>query len=199
MGYPLLPLAILDGDGVIDLAVGAANDDTGFGETGAVYVLLMNSSGTVKGVQKIAHLTGGGPSLSGGDRFGSEVSALGDLDADGVVDLAVGATGDNGHGAVHVLLLNPDGTVKSSQKIGHNTGGGPNLAAADAFGTSISLLGDLNGDGVTEIAVGADGDDTGGPNTNRGAVYVLFLNPTGTVRQSTEDRSSNGWWSDFGG
>jgi hypothetical protein len=41
------------------------------------------------------------------------------------------------------------------------------------FGTSISFLGDLDVDGVTDIAVGGPGDDDGGE--SRGAVWVLFL------------------------
>ena len=56
-----------------------------------------------------------------GDPFGVSVSSLGDLDGDGVTDLAVGAIGDDtggtDRGALHVLLLNADGTVKSAQKI----------------------------------------------------------------------------------
>ena len=36
-------------------------------------------------------------------------------------------------GAVHVLFMNTDGTVKSSQKIAHQTGGGPTLADGDRF------------------------------------------------------------------
>ena len=63
---------------------------------------------------------------------------------------------------MHVLLLNANGTVKSSVKIASGTNGGPTLANYDAFGSSVASLGDLNGDGVTDLAVGAIGDDTGG-------------------------------------
>jgi|GEM_PF-6846935 len=47
------------------------------------------------------------------------------------------------------------------------------LDDGDFFGPSLSSLGDLDGDGVTDLAVGAQGDDDGG--TGRGAVRVLFL------------------------
>ena len=59
---------------------------------GAVYILFLNADSTVKAEQKISNTQGGltGP-LDNADRFGSSVAALGDLDADGVVDLAVGA------------------------------------------------------------------------------------------------------------
>ena len=47
------------------------------------------------------------------------------------------------------------------------------LGYDDHFGSSVTPLGDLDGDGVIDIAVGADGDDDGG--SGRGAVWVLFL------------------------
>ena len=170
-------LGDLDGDGVTDLAVGAVRDDTGGTNRGAVLVLLLNSDGTVKSSQKIASGTGGGPALANNDQFGFSVAALGDLDGDGVTDIGVGAnyddTGGTNRGAVHVLLLNANGTVKSSQKIASGTGGGPTIANDDSFGSSVTSLGDLDGDGVTDLAVGAEKDNTGG--TDRGAVHVLFL------------------------
>ena len=80
------------------------------------------SLGKLKSSQKISSDEGGGPPLSAGDRFGFSVSSLGDLDGDGVADLAVGAADDTGGencGAVYVLFMNMDGTVKSFQKMLH--------------------------------------------------------------------------------
>jgi hypothetical protein len=191
-GHSVASLGDLDGDGVSDLAVGASKDDTGGYINGAVYVLFMNSNGTVKGSQKIASGVGGGPALATSDRFGSALTSIGDLDGDGVSDLAAGASGDdtggNYRGAVHILFLNPDGTVKANQKIAHGVGGGPALANLDFFGGSAANLGDLDGDGHTELAVGASGDDTG--DSGRGAVHLLFLNPNGTVKSSRKIATS---------
>ena len=54
-----------------------------------------------------------------------------------------------------MLFMNANGTVKSSQKIASGMGGGPVLADGDLFGRSVESLGDLDGDGVTDLAVGA--------------------------------------------
>ena len=183
-GHSVAAIGDLNGDGVTDLAVGASKDDTGGYINGAVYVLFMNTNGTVQGSQKIATGVGGGPALATSDRFGAALASIGDLDGDGVGDLAVGATGDDTggtyRGAVHVLLMNSNGTVKASQKIAHGVGGGPALANLDFFGGAVANVGDLDNDGNTELAVGASGDDTGG--LGRGAVHVLFLNANGTVK-----------------
>ena len=166
-------LGDLDGDGVRDIAVGASGDSS---DRGAVFVFFMNADGTAKSFTKIGHQLNGGPTLNGGGNFGKSTSSPGDLDGDGVADLAVGQHGAN---AVHVLFMNTDGTVKSSQRIANGAGGGPPVG--DEFGTGVSTLGDMDGDGVNDLAVGARLDDTGG--SNRGAVYVLFMNTNGTVRE----------------
>jgi hypothetical protein len=180
-GRSLTSLGDLDGDGIADLAVGVPGDATGGNSRGAVYVLFLNANGSVQSSLKIASGTNGGPNLANGDSFGCAVASLGDLDGDGVIDLAVGAYGDNA-GAVHVLFLNANGSVKSSLKIASNMNGGPSLAGSDVFGGAIASLGDLDGDGVSELAVGATGDNTGGP--ARGAVHVLFLNANGSVKSA---------------
>ncbi len=120
-GRSVASLGDLDGDGVGDLAVGATNDDDGGNGRGAVWILFLNTDGTVKSHQKISDTEGNfADKLNDGDFFGDSATSLGDLDGDGVGDLAVGAHGDEdggfNHGAVWVLFLNTDGTVKSHQK-----------------------------------------------------------------------------------
>ncbi len=132
---------------------------------GAVHILFLNASGTVKSSTKIASGTNGGPTLADYDVFANSVANVGDLDGDGVADLAVGArqdgTGGALRGAVHILFLNANGTVKSTSKIASGTGGAPTLVDGDRFGTSVANVGDLDGDGVTDLAVGAYADNTG--------------------------------------
>ena len=176
---PWRALGDLDGDGVGDLAVGADRDDEGGSERGAVHVLFLHADGSVKSTVEINSSTPNGLTLSNRDYFGGSVASLGDLDGDGVADLAVGAYGDDEggtyRGAVHVLFLDADGSVKSTVEINSSTPNAPTLSDPDRFGSSVTSVGDLDGDGVADLAVGAYRDDEGG--SLRGAVHVLFLAP----------------------
>jgi uncharacterized repeat protein (TIGR02543 family) len=182
-GRSVTSLGDLDGDGVVDIAVGVMYDDDGGSDRGAVWILFLNSDGTVKSGQKISDTEGGFTGqLYDADYFGYSVASPGDLDRDGTRDLIVGAAGDNDggtdSGALWVLFLEDDGTVESHQKISGTEGGiSEPPGVQDVFGASVASIGDLNGDGVSDLAVGATsyGDDDGA------AVWILFMNTDGTV------------------
>ena len=70
----------------------------GGSSAGAVYIIFLNSDGTVKAMTKISNSHGNLASfytLDSHDYFGSSIAAIGDLDSDGVADLAVGASEDD--------------------------------------------------------------------------------------------------------
>lgn len=188
-GRDVAVLGDLDGDGVIDLAVGAYGDGDGAPGAGSVWILFLNDDGTVRESTKISATQGGFTgSLNMGARFGSAVEPLGDLDGDGVPDLAVGASRGPffaiGPSRIFVLFLNSDGTVREHIEIGDQLGGlSASIDTGDLFGEAIANLGDLDGDGVVDLAVGANGDDDGG--LDRGAVHVLFLNGAATANWRT--------------
>jgi cysteine-rich repeat protein len=174
----------LNGDNKQDVIVGASLDDDGGSARGAVWVLFLQTDGTVISHQKISDTSFAG-NLDDSDQFGYAVTSVGDLDSDGLTDIAVGAIGDDdggsARGAVWILFLNAGGTVKSFQKISSTTGGfGGGLSNGDAFGSALASPGDIDSDGVRDLVVGAQLDDDGG--TDRGAVWVLFLNSDGTVK-----------------
>jgi len=185
-GTSVVGIGDLDGDGTQDIAVGADGDDDGGVGRGAVWILFLNTNGTVKSHQKISDTEGGFTgNLDDFDEFGVSVAGIGDLDADGVQDIVVGADDDDDggsfRGAVWILFLNTNGTVKSHQKISDTAGGFTGtLDDFDEFGRSVAGVGDLDGDGTEDIAVGAWLHHDGGP--DRGAVWLLFLNTNGTVK-----------------
>jgi hypothetical protein len=177
----------LDGDGVIDLVVGAHKDGDGGTARGAVWVLFLQNDGRVKSFQKVSSSQGSfAGTLNDDDKFGASVTSIGDLDGDSVSDLVVGAHHDdeggwNNTGAVWVLFLLSNGTVKGFQKISNLQGSFAGvLRNSDYFGFDTSSIGDLDGDSVTDLVVGAFYDDDGGDSV--GAVWVLFLQSDGTVR-----------------
>ena len=196
-GWSVANIGDLDGDGVKDIVAGATYDGTGGNKKGAVHIMFMESDGSVKSTAVINDSTENGPDLTGGDQFGYSVEHLGDLDGDGVNDLAVGAINDdegsgNNRGAIHIIFMNTDGSVDSIVEINSSTTNGPSLAASDNFGTSIANIGDLNNDGVNDLAVGADRGD--GSDANRGEVHVFFMNADGSVDSTVEitDTTANG-------
>ncbi|WP_456440910.1 integrin alpha [Psychroserpens sp.] len=184
-GHAVEGIGDVNGDGVNDIAVGVNQDDDGGINKGAVYILFLNSDGTINSSQKISESIGGfAANLIEWDYFGRSISYLGDLNNDGLIEIAISAEYDNeaGHryGGIYIISLFSDGTVSSYQKINEIQGGFTgDLDVWDVFGSDIANLGDLDGDGNIDIAVGARRDGDGG--SESGAVWVLFLNNDFTV------------------
>ena len=195
-GSAAAALGDYDGDGSLDLAVGAPEDDDGGARRGATWLLSLRPDGTVLGERLLSDAPGGFEgTLDRRDRFGAAVAEVGDLDGDGNVELAVASPDDSGlgpaRGAVWIFFPDADGRVLRYQRIDDAAGGFTgSLDDRDNFGTSLAALGDLDGDGVPDLAVGATGDDEGG--TDRGAVWILFLAPDGTVRAHEKIASGTG-------
>ena len=195
-GSAIANIGDLEGDGVIDLAVGAPGDDDNGDDRGAVWILFMDDDGRGDQRRKISDDTVVFPDgLDDNDRFGAALASIGDLNRDGVFDIAVGAPeddddGDN-RGAVWILFLDSDGTVRDVQKISALAGGLPGeLSDNDQFGSAIASLGDLDGDNISDLAVGAPDDSDGG--TGKGAVWILFMNNNGSVRSAQKISAEQG-------
>ena len=166
----------LESDGVRDLAVGAPYTDDGGEDRGGIWILFMDDNGRVDQEQKISSNAGNfDGNLDDDDQFGSALAGIEDLDGDAAFDLAVGAPGDDelgsDRGAIWILFLDSEGRVRGEQKIAEGEGGfDGNLDDGDRFGSSVAVIGDINGDGITDLAVGAPNDDDGP--SNAGAVWI---------------------------
>ncbi len=206
-GTSIVSLGDLDGDGIVDLAVGAEADEVSDSNDGAVYILFMNANGSVSSNQVIGDSSNGfaPDNLTNADGFGYSLANLGDLNGDGVVDLAVGADyeeadgGTSNEGGLYILFMNSNGSVNSTEFIAENLNGfvPDNLDSNDFFGSSVDNIGDLDGDGVIDLAVGARGDEN--ENSSSGAVYILFMETNGSVKNNTKIASGlNGFYPDGG-
>lgn len=133
----------LDGDGVSELAVGATG--------GAGVVRIFKSSDW----KQLRALT-----ATGSDGLGWSLAAAGDYDGDGFEDLYVGDRGIKSFGAV-TLFSGKDGSILKTVA---------GTVSHAGFGQSVALVGDANGDGVADVAIGSPCFDTSSNDDNSGAV-----------------------------
>jgi hypothetical protein len=172
--------ADFDNDGFADLAVGVSSEDVGaIGDAGAVNVLYGAAGGLTGAGSQL--FTQASPEVAGiaeaGDSFGYALAA-GDFDGDGLVDLAIGVPGEdtaiNGVGAVNVLYGGVDGLSGAGSQL--FTQASPGMVGTaedgDQFGQALAV-GDFDGDGVVDLAVGVPGEGLGAT-SSAGAVNVLY-------------------------
>jgi hypothetical protein len=169
-----------DGDGFADLAVSAGDEDVnGADEAGAVNILYGSATGlSGTGAQLWSQDSPGvGDQAEEEDGFGYSLAA-GDLNGDGLADLAIGSFGESlGQatyaGSVNVLYGTPSGLgARGSQFWTQDSPGVPSKAGVvDRFGYSLRV-GDFDGDGHGDLAIGVPGEVVGG--AYGGAANIVY-------------------------
>jgi hypothetical protein len=166
--------ADFNNDGADDLAVGAPGEGVGSAAAaGAVTVIYGSPTGLSGSGSQL--FTQAGSAAEPDDQFGAAL-ASGDFDADGFADLAVGAPTEAvgstvGAGAVNVFYGSAGGLSTAGAQL--FTQVGSPAEEGDAFGFSL-VAGDFDGNGASDLAVGAAFEAVGASRPGAGAVSVLF-------------------------
>lgn len=166
----------VNGDGYADVLIGAPLA----GGTGRAYIFL-GGPGGVSTVPALV-LTG-----TAGSRFGHAVSTAGDINSDGFADILIGAPNTN---TVFVHL----GSLAGTEAMPHATLVGP-VAGSD-FGHAVATAGDVNGDGYSDIIIGAPLYANG--QANEGAAYAYHGSELGLVTPHAWQREMNQTGANFG-
>ncbi|MEO8503968.1 MAG: integrin alpha [Acidobacteriota bacterium] len=176
LGWSVASAGDVNGDGYADVLVGAPFYDLGQADEGAAFVFLGGAGGVGAGNPANAATTL--QSFQADAQFGWSVSGAGDVNGDGYGDVIVGApaydSGQSGEGAAFVFLGEPSGVATSSPGLESNQAGA-------RLGASVAGIGDVNGDGFGDVAVGAPLYDSG--QTDEGAVFAFAGGGGGNARQ----------------
>jgi hypothetical protein len=182
-GYSAAAAGDVNGDGYGDVIVGAFGFTNGETEEGAAFVYLGSAGGlspthawSAEGDQPFAN-------------FGGSVAGAGDVDGDGYGDVIVGSflfdQGELDEGRVFVyrgssqgLAITPTWTLESNH-------------AGAGFGAAVAGAGDANGDGYSDVLIGAPWFDA--PEVDEGIAVLYSGSPRGFTLIGAFERDVPGW------
>ena len=160
-GWAVAGAGDVNGDGRTDVVVGAPQaDGNGRAGSGSAYVVFGKSTPTNV---DLAELGPAGFRIDGaaaGDEAGTAVAGAGDLNADGLADVIVGArfagNSDRAYsGSAYVVFGRAEPGRVDLATLGHAGFRIDGAADSDLAGWSVGGAGDVNGDGRADVIVGA--------------------------------------------
>lgn len=164
----------LNGDGRADLVVGVPYEDIeNLGSAGAINVLYGASGGlTIAGALFLHQASAGVVEDAEVNDFFGEALAVGNVVAGGAADLLVGVPYENGTGAYHLFAGAPGGLTLTGNALRAWTSTGA-ASIFDSYGAAMTL-GDFDGNGALDIAVGAPHEDISATLWSTGMVQVSY-------------------------
>jgi hypothetical protein len=187
----------INGDGFGDIIIGAviggsANANPYSGKTYVVFG--RNTAYATIDLAQVAAGVGGFAIVSNTDdeQSGHSVSSAGDINGDGLADIILGAPFKTESGGVNtghsfVVYGKSSTTQVHLTDVGNNIGGFAIIGqgAQDLSGYSVGAAGDVNGDGLADLIVGAHGYDAAHSNVLTGRSYIIFGSKTGAFAAGT--------------
>lgn len=168
-GFSVSSAGDINGDGLADLVIGAPRGDDAGDYAGEAYVIY-GKAGLDRGLIDLTFLSAGdGFAIQGyeaGDLAGYSVSSAGDVNGDGIDDLIIGAIygGEAYNGGTAYVIYGQLGATRGRLDLANLSAseGYTLFGAYDGVGISVSAAGDINGDGIDDLIIGAPGADAGG-------------------------------------
>ena len=158
LGYAVGTAGDVNGDGFSDVIVGAPYHPEGAASGGKVFVFL----GDETGLTSIPYFTSVGTTPYG--YRGESVGTAGDINGDGYADIFAGARNEGSGGYVHLFTGGVAGIEPVAVLAGTQPGGG--------FGVAGATAGDVNGDGFSDLLVGAQFWSS--PENYEGAAFLFY-------------------------
>ena len=172
-GHDISTAGDIDNDGLDDILIGAFGNSQGGTSAGKTYLILGSSLGTTSTM----NLSSANYSFIGEyaqDRSGTDVSSAGDVDNDGFDDILIGshANSDGGSYAGKAYLI-LGSSIGSTSVINLSTADFSFIGTnADDVLREVSSAGDVNGDGQSDILIGAVNNDQGGSNAGTVGLFM---------------------------
>jgi hypothetical protein len=188
----------INNDGFNDIIIGAGfADPNGFENAGETYIIFGNNTGFAANFD-LTQLNGNNGFVINGidaqDLAGLSVSGAGDVNDDNIDDILIGAPdadrdGVNITGEGYVVYGSNNGFAASLELSQLNGDNGFVITGAntgDRLGGGVNRIGDINGDTVNDIFIGASTADPNGV-TDGGTAYFLFGSNNGFAPDAVDD------------